>query len=243
MTSVAKQSITDLEITKDLVIKDEKVLLKYQDTVLCSSNNMSIIHGPKGSMKSTVRDLLIQNLLKPSENFNSNLTGNIVVIDTEMSKRLIKKNLDRYNDDRVRVFSIKGTRIEDMRLMTEKILEELKPEILIIDGSRDYVVNSNDPTESMKMVNQLMYWMVQYKLHIVNIVHSVKTVDGEQKTKGTFGSELSNKAESIISMARYYDKAKVSCSFSRESQPFKAFKITLNENNQPIIVKGGKNGS
>lgn len=227
-------SLKDLEITLDTVIKDEKVLLKYEDTILFSSSNMSIINGPKGSMKSTERDYLIRNLLNPEEGFESNCTGNIVILDTEMSKRLIQKNLNRYDSDRVRVFSLKGLNVEEMKKKTEEIIEATNPEVLVIDGSRDYIINSNDPTESMKMVNQLMWWVYQYKLHIVNIVHSITTQTGEAKTKGTFGSELNNKAETIISMQKRRDGAKVKCAFSRESNGFKDYNITLDEHNNPI---------
>lgn len=234
------QRLRDLEITENTVVEEEKAILKYNDTIVFSSNNMSIINGPKGSMKSTEKDYLIKQLFLPSEGYDSTLQGSVLIIDTEMSKRLIKKSIDRYkmqgiDISKIRIFSLKGQSPSDRIRITERLIENIKPEIVVIDGSRDYVVNSNDPSESMKMINILMYWVYQYNLHIVNIVHSVNT-DRGVKTKGTFGSELENKAETILSMERRDKVAKVSCAFSRESLPFKSYKITIDTDNIPVLV-------
>lgn len=227
--------IRSLEISKETIIEDEKILLRYNDCVVFSSNNISIINGAKGSMKSTARDFLIRQLFNPEEGFKSDIAGSVLVIDTEMSKRLIQNNLNRFDGCDVRFFSLKGVAVAEMPLVLEEMIEKVKPEVLILDSSRDLLLNSNDPTESMKLINQLLYWSSQYKLHILNIVHSIKT-EGGTKTKGTYGSELENKAESIISMSRTHAKAQVKCSFSRETLPFKPFTITLNEGNIPVKI-------
>lgn len=233
-------NIEDLEIKRDTIIDDEVILLEYNDTVLFSSNNLSIINGLKGSMKSTARDYLLRQLLKPEEGFKSDFKGDIMIIDTEMSKRLVKKSVERFTiagvgPDRVRFFSLKGISVNDMASTTEKLIERFNPTVVALDGTRDYCLNSNDPTESMQLTNQLLYWVNAYKIHIINIVHSVHTANGS-KTKGTFGSELENKAETIISMTKSHNKAQVKNTFSRETLPFKSFNITLNENNTPIIA-------
>ena len=133
-------------------------------------------------------------------------------------------------------FSLKGVSVADMPATTEALIEAYSPLVLVIDGSRDYVINSNDPSESMKLTNQLLYWAYQHKLHIINIVHSIRMEGGRSKTKGTFGSELDNKAETIVSLQRQGSTAKVKCDFSRESTGFESFKITLNENGVPVKV-------
>ena len=90
-------NIKDLEVTQNTVIEDEKVLLSYEGIPLLSSNNLSIIRGEKGSMKSTFRDYLIRQMVNPEDGFESSFDGNVLVVDTEMSKRLIQNNLKRFD--------------------------------------------------------------------------------------------------------------------------------------------------
>lgn len=243
-----KQFENAMEITKDTVIQDEKVYLSYEDTNVFSSNNLSIINGYKGDMKSTTRDYLIEKLFKGGDGFTTQFTGTVLIIDTEMGGRAIKRSLSRYENkgvdlSKVRYFTVKGIASAQDRIeYTETKIDEIRPEIVIIDGSRDFCINSNDPRESMLVINKLLYWVYTYQLHIVNIVHSVRLDGGMSKTKGTFGSELDNKSETILTTKRNRNIATVKCAFSRDGDVFKPFKLTFDEEGNPFMMEGGKNG-
>ena len=66
---------------------------------------------------------------------------------------------------------------------------------MIIDGIRDFVYDINSPSESTKIITLLMQWTDERQIHIHAILHQNK---GDENTRGHIGTELNNKAETVL---------------------------------------------
>ena len=67
--------------------------------------------------------------------------------------------------------------------------------MVVIDGVRDLMLDINDPSESVTVVNALMRWSATYNIHIHVVLHLNKNDD---HVRGHIGTELNNKAESVL---------------------------------------------
>lgn len=98
--------------------------------------------------------------------------------------------------------------------------------LVIIDGIRDLVFDINNATEATEITNKLMKWSQELNLHIHTVLHLNK---GDDNTRGHLGTELNNKAETVLQVSKNDVDANfsiVSPRFIRdvEFQPF-AFSI------------------
>ena len=71
--------------------------------------------------------------------------------------------------------------------------------LVIIDGIRDLMYGINSSTEATKLVGDLMQWTGEQNIHIQRNLHLNK---GDDKARGHIGTELNNKAESVLLIAR-----------------------------------------
>ncbi len=71
--------------------------------------------------------------------------------------------------------------------------------LVIIDGIRDLVYDINNATEATEITNKLMKWSQELNIHIHTVLHLNK---GDDNTRGHLGTELNNKAESILQITK-----------------------------------------
>lgn len=71
--------------------------------------------------------------------------------------------------------------------------------LVIIDGIRDMVYDINSPSESTKIISKLMQWTDERQIHIHTILHQNKA---DENARGHIGTELNNKAETILEVAK-----------------------------------------
>ena len=71
--------------------------------------------------------------------------------------------------------------------------------LVIIDGIRDLMHDINRSTEATKLVGDLMQWTGEQNIHIQTVLHLNK---GDDNARGHIGTELNNKAESVLLIAR-----------------------------------------
>ena len=98
--------------------------------------------------------------------------------------------------------------------------------LVIIDGVRDLMYDINSPSESVELINLLMRWSAHYNLHIHTVLHLNK---GDDNTRGHIGTELNNKAETVLQITKNVTDASVSevramHMRDREFEPF-AFRV------------------
>lgn len=106
--------------------------------------------------------------------------------------------------------------------------------LVIIDGVKDLVKSVNNEEEANDIVCKLMYWTDKYNCHINVVLHMNPT--GEEKLRGHLGTEITNKAETVIKVDKSSsnDGHSIVSPFETRSRGFKPFAFYI-ENYIPKI--------
>ena len=108
--------------------------------------------------------------------------------------------------------------------------------LVIIDGVRDLAYDINSPSEATELITKLMQWTDERQIHIHTVLHLNK---GDDNTRGHLGTELNNKAETILQVTRdEFDKniSSVTAKCIRDID-FDPFAFCINENSLPELVE------
>ena len=79
--------------------------------------------------------------------------------------------------------------------------------LVIIDGIRDLMLDINSTGESVEVINKMMEWSSKYDLHIHCVLHLNK---GDNNVRGHIGTEMSNKAETVLVISKNNDCPNIS---------------------------------
>lgn len=104
-----------------------------------------------------------------------------------------------------------------------------------IDGARDLVNSINDEEEATKLASYLLRWTEERGIHIVTVLHQNK---GDNNARGHLGTELVNKAETVLSVTKdpeNKDLSIVEAEYCRDISP-EPFAFTINDQGLPEVV-------
>lgn len=107
--------------------------------------------------------------------------------------------------------------------------------LVVIDGIRDMVYDINSPGESTRIISKLMQWTDDRQIHIHTILHQNK---GDENARGHIGTELSNKAETVLLVekdAKMPDISTVKAAHIR-AMDFAPFAFRINEQALPELI-------
>ena len=107
--------------------------------------------------------------------------------------------------------------------------------LVVIDGIRDLMYDINNPTESTQIINMLMQWSSQYNLHIHTVLHLNK---GDDNTRGHIGTELNNKAETVLQITKSQTDPNISevKAMHIRDKEFEPFAFHINADSLPELV-------
>jgi len=106
--------------------------------------------------------------------------------------------------------------------------------LVIIDGIRDLIADINNATESVEIVGLLMKLSYEHNCHICCVLHQNK---GDERARGHLGTELVNKAETIISVTKDDKQPEFSiikAELTRDKE-FEEITFSINNEGLPII--------
>ena len=150
----------------------------------------------------------------------------ILYIDTEQSKYHCHKVLER-------ILKLAN------HIITLALRGDSRYGLVVIDGVRDLLRDINNPSEALDIINDLMRWSSFYDLHIHTVLHLNK---GDDNTRGHIGSELNNKAETVLQITKNIDDSNMSevkAMFIRDKE-FAPFAFRIDNNGLPGYVEGYK---
>ncbi|WP_191182904.1 AAA family ATPase [Pontibacter aquaedesilientis] len=110
---------------------------------------------------------------------------------------------------------------------------------VVIDGIRDLVTSINDEEEATMLASKLLKWTEELNIHIVCVLHQNK---GDNNARGHLGTELQNKAESVISVTKDSNNRDVSIvapEFCRDKE-FTPFAFEIDDAGLPKLVNNWK---
>ena len=109
--------------------------------------------------------------------------------------------------------------------------------MVVIDGIRDMVYDINSPSESTRIISKLMQWTDDRQIHIHTILHQNK---GDENARGHIGTELNNKAETVLAGGKGQEQRGYKQCFSMHirAMDFEPFAFRINDNALPELIEG-----
>ena len=218
--------------------------------LLGTLGNFSMVKGKAKSKKSffinmaiaaAVGKELIQNKLRSplKDDFNQ-----VLYFDTEQSEwhvqkaaKRVCKQLNVNNLANLSTYNLrKLSPSERLKLIEFAIENTPSLGFVVIDGIRDLVTSINDEAEASNIASKLLKWTEEYNIHIVVVLHENP---GSDKARGHIGTELMNKAETVIALQvdKSDDKiSTVTAGFCR-NKSFKSFAFTITDEVLPQILE------
>lgn len=243
------------QLSKDLSISIDH---KYDKPPIClemiqfgehfrfgTLGNFSVIGGKGKARKTFFISALIAASLSDSKilDIRGSFGGKrVVFFDTEQSEydlywaarracllNGINKHLSNYD-----VFCLRPLTPNERTSFIENYLEQTdNVGLIVIDGIRDLLTDINSPDQSTNIVTKLMQWTKVYNIHASVVLHENP---GSDKLRGHLGTEVQNKAESVIVIEKPKDKSEVSRvipRFIRGAKEFQEFAFTIDNNSLP----------
>lgn len=134
----------------------------------------------------------------------------IIYIDTEQSPyhcikvmqrvlRLAGQSTETHPDNLDFLALRKYAPIDRIAIIEKAIYDSVGVGLVIIDGIRDLALDINSPTEATTLITKLMQWTDERQIHIHTVLHQNK---GDEHSRGHIGTELNNKAETILQVVK-----------------------------------------
>ena len=219
--------------------------------IIGTLGNFSLIIGKAKSKKTFSLCLFLSALVANKTvfgKFKGSLPENkskVVFFDTEQGKfhvSLFQKRVYRLlGVDSLVNFEVyylrKHTPQERLEIIEFKIRTDPDIGFVAIDGIRDLVTSINDEEEATKIASCLLRWTEERSIHIVTVLHQNK---GDLNARGHLGTELVNKAETVLAVVRDPQDKNISIvepTETRDREP-EIFAFTVNEEGLPVLVDG-----
>lgn len=213
---------------------------------LCGLGDFTVSIGKAKSRKTFWTNFLTAAALKANtsnDKIKANFPKNknlVATFDTEqsvyhvskVSKRVLKL-ADLTSFDNYEVYSLRPfTPAERVMLIENYIYANDRIGLLIIDGIRDLISDINNADEATVITSKLMKWTQERHIHIHVVIHQNK---GDNNARGHLGTELINKAESVISVEKDKDVSIVKPEYMR-GQDFEPFAFSVDSDGIPYIL-------
>lgn len=142
-------------------------------------------------------------------------------------------------DDRFFVFNLRGLGYEVRRQLVEAAINELKPDLAIVDGIKDLMTDINDAVQATMLMEQLMALAQRNNCCIVCVLHQNKS-EADHNMRGSIGTELTNKAFEVF-QCEYVEDAdlfKVKQTLSRRQRIRRKLYYRLDGDGLPVECAG-----
>ena len=242
-------------ITQKVEEPEDVLYIEESDkkSILCTLGNISLIQGQAKSRKTFLISYICTALSIDREflKFRGKLPrekSKIIYFDTEQAHYHAKKVQERIyrlsgistkeEYDNLQFYRLRPYNTKERIAIIEWVINST-PSLgfVIIDGIRDLVTDINNAEESTLVVGMLMKWSEELKIHILCVLHENK---GDRNSMGHIGTELQNKAESVIRVTKdteNKDQSKVEPVYLRDKD-FEPFFFEIHENGYPEVVSG-----
>lgn len=239
-----------LKVTEKYEFPQE--IVRVDGVTIATLGNFSASTGKPKSKKTFNVSAIVASALSGKEvlRYKADLPScknRILYIDTEQSKCHCHKVLHRIlslaglptdqENDRIQFFVLREYTPDQRRdIINWALHEEENIGLVIIDGIRDLIHDINSPSESLDIINELMRWSSYYELHIHTVLHLNK---GDDNTRGHVGTELNNKAETVLQISKNNENGRISevRAMHIRDKEFIPFAFEIGEDALPHLVK------
>ena len=216
---------------------------------ICTLGNFSLLKGKAKSRKTFATTIIMAAAIRNSE-IMQRISGNlpkgkqtILYFDTEQAAFHVQRMAERVtrlagleNPENFKIYTLrKFTYVERLKLIETALTTIQGIGFVVIDGIRDLVSDINDQKEATTISSKLLKWTEELGIHILTVLHENK---GNEFARGHLGSELVNKAETVLTVAKSPDNENISiveAEFCRDREP-KPFAFSIDETGLPSIL-------
>jgi hypothetical protein len=167
----------------------------------------------------------------------------VLYFDTEQGKYHVQKAVKRICEQinqpepkNLHAFHLRSLNpAERLNFIEDEIYRNDKIGFVVIDGIKDLITSINDESEATMIASKLLKWTEERNIHIVTVLHQNK---GDNNARGHIGTELINKAETVLSVTVVEADKEVSIvepQQCRNREP-QSFAFSVDENGLPFIV-------
>ena len=137
-------------------------------------------------------------------------------------------------DDHFYVLNVRGIGWELRKQLLHAAIVTYKPDLVILDGTKDLLLDINDATQATITTEELMRWAQLNKCCIVNVLHQNKS-ESDRNMRGSIGIELTNKAFEVFQCEQLQDTGtfKVEHALSRKQRAPKSMYYQLDDTGIP----------
>lgn len=230
-------------------------IIKVNGTTIGTVGNFSASTGKPKSKKTFNVSAIVASAISGKQvlSYTASLPkskSRILYIDTEQSrphchivlKRILKMAGIPEDEENVPIdfLVLREFSPEQRRAIIECALEECDEYgLVVVDGIRDLIRDINNPGESIDIINDFMRWSSKYNLHIHTVLHLNKADDN---TRGHIGTELNNKAETILQITKnqeFPNMSEVRAMHIRDRE-FTPFSFEIGDDSLPHLVDNYK---
>jgi len=215
---------------------------------VCTLGNISLVMGKAKSRKSFLTTLFFSIIGGYQiDKFSGGLTQSSnegIYFDTEQSRFHVLKLVKRIctltgkpNPDNMHVYPLrKFPPAQRLAMIEAAIYDNPWLGFVVIDGIRDLVTSINDEEQATEITTKLLKWSEERRIHIMVVLHQN---EGDNNALGHLGTELVNKAETVLSITKNEDKSMstVEVEYCR-GMDFEPFAFTISIEGLPEIVEG-----
>ena len=234
------------------VFEAPPVILRVGDSIVGTLGNFSASTGKAKSKKTFNVCAIVAAAMTGGTvlNYSASLPPEkrgILYVDTEQSKFHCKRVLSRIlrlaglsadvHPAVLEFLCLRGFATKDRLKKIEDAIYEIDGlGLVVIDGIRDLAHDINSPGESTDLITKLMQWTDERKIHIHTVLHLNK---GDDNTRGHLGTELNNKAETVLQITKDdFDRAiSFVAAMHIRDLDFEPFAFRINDDALPELVE------
>lgn len=228
------------------------VILRVDDSVIGTLGNFSASTGKAKSKKTFNVCAIVAAAMTGGTvlNYSASLPPErrrILYVDTEQSRFHCKRVLCRIlrlaglptdvHPPLLEFLCLRGYATKErLRKIEEAIYDLDDLGLVVIDGIRDLAHDINSPGEATDLITKLMQWTDERRIHIHTVLHLNK---GDDNTRGHLGTELNNKAETVLQITKDdfdRDISSVAAMHIRD-RDFEPFAFRINADALPELVE------
>lgn len=246
--------LMEAEIKPDEVISEPEACLSITDgnkeINIATLGNFSMIIGKAKSRKTFFVTIAMAAAAKNALIFDRFIgksyegKNTVLYIDTEQARHHVYKAFKRVlalsgiePDQPFKAYCLrKYTPVKRLKMVEHLIYHTPGLKMVVIDGIRDLVTSINDEEQATMMASNLLRWTEEKSIHIICVLHQNKT---DQNARGHLGTELQNKAETVLSVSKdpkNKDISIVEAEYCREREP-DPFAIEIDGYGLPRLVE------
>lgn len=236
VVNYAKEAAARL-IPQNVTIPPPEVVYQQGDITLFTKKSISLLIARAKAGKTTVAAWIIAQVIQNDIK--------VLWIDTEQglyygsrTQSWILQIAGISTSDCLRFYDLKIYNPRERILLIEALIQAGDFDLIVIDGVRDLVFDINNPEEATNIATSLMRWAEINNTHVLTILHQNK---GDGHARGHLGSEMVNKAETVIKVSQNEaNEIIVEPEFTR-SKPFQPFALCRDDRDLPQLIEGWTN--